>query len=55
VLSSLGYHNYEDITVNPDEKPRLVADIGDKAFLLLRNHGRQVAPAVEYGVIASTP
>src|SRR5271170_2141046 len=43
VLSSLGYHNYEGIAVNPDEKPRLVTDIGDKTFLMLRNHGLLVA------------
>ena len=24
---------------NPDEKPRLVRDLGSKAFLMLRNHG----------------
>jgi ribulose-5-phosphate 4-epimerase/fuculose-1-phosphate aldolase len=45
VLSSLGYHDYEGIAVNPEEKPRLVADIGDKTFLMLRNHGLLVASA----------
>jgi ribulose-5-phosphate 4-epimerase/fuculose-1-phosphate aldolase len=39
VLSSLGYHDYEGIALNPDEKPRLVRDLGDKTFLMLRNHG----------------
>jgi ribulose-5-phosphate 4-epimerase/fuculose-1-phosphate aldolase len=43
VLSSLGYHDYEGIAVNPEEKPRLVADIGDKTFLMVRNHGLLVA------------
>jgi ribulose-5-phosphate 4-epimerase/fuculose-1-phosphate aldolase len=43
VLSSLAYHDYEGLAVNPDEKPRLVADIGDKNFLMLRNHGLLVA------------
>jgi ribulose-5-phosphate 4-epimerase/fuculose-1-phosphate aldolase len=43
VLSSLAYHDYEGIAVNPDEKPRLVTDIGDKTFLMLRNHGLLVA------------
>ena len=43
MLSSLGYHDYEGIAVNPDEKPRLVTDIGDKTFLMLRNHGLLVA------------
>ncbi|NKF22837.1 class II aldolase/adducin family protein [Solimonas marina] len=39
VLASLGYHDYEGIALNDDEKPRLVADLGDKTFLMLRNHG----------------
>ncbi len=39
VLSSLAYHDYEGIALNADEKPRLVADLGDKNFLMLRNHG----------------
>jgi ribulose-5-phosphate 4-epimerase/fuculose-1-phosphate aldolase len=39
VLSSLGYHDYEGVALSEDEKPRLVRDLGDKNFLLLRNHG----------------
>lgn len=39
VLSSLAYHDYEGIALNEDEKPRLVADFGDKIYLMLRNHG----------------
>lgn len=39
VLSSLGYHDYEGVALNEDEKPRLVADLGDKHYLMLRNHG----------------
>ena len=39
VLASLGYHDYEGVALNPDEKPRLVRDLGRKAFLMLRNHG----------------
>ena len=38
-LASLGYHDYEGVALNEDEKPRLVADLGDRAFLILRNHG----------------
>lgn len=37
--SSLAYHDYEGIALNEDEKTRLVADLGDKNFLILRNHG----------------
>jgi ribulose-5-phosphate 4-epimerase/fuculose-1-phosphate aldolase len=39
VLSSLAYHNYEGLALNPAEQPRLVGDFGDKLFLMLRNHG----------------
>jgi ribulose-5-phosphate 4-epimerase/fuculose-1-phosphate aldolase len=37
--TSLGYHDYEGIALRDDEKPRLVNDLGDKVFLILRNHG----------------
>lgn len=39
VLSSLGYHDYEGVALLDGEKPRLVRDLGDKSFLMLRNHG----------------
>jgi ribulose-5-phosphate 4-epimerase/fuculose-1-phosphate aldolase len=39
VLSSLAYHAYEGIALRDDEKPRLVKDLGDRTFLMLRNHG----------------
>ena len=39
VLASLGYHDYEGVALNEDEKPRLVRDLGSKTFLMLRNHG----------------
>lgn len=39
VLSSLGYHHYEGIALREDEKPRLVADLGENNFFMLRNHG----------------
>lgn len=39
VLASLAYHDYEGVALNDDEKPRLVADLGEKSFLMLRNHG----------------
>jgi ribulose-5-phosphate 4-epimerase/fuculose-1-phosphate aldolase len=38
-LSSLGYHDFEGPALNDDEKPRLVADLGDRSSLILRNHG----------------
>lgn len=38
-VSDLAYHDYEGVALNDDEKPRLVADLGDHRFLILRNHG----------------
>ncbi len=39
VLNSLGYHDYEGVALEDDEKPRLVRDLGAHRFLMLRNHG----------------
>jgi ribulose-5-phosphate 4-epimerase/fuculose-1-phosphate aldolase len=39
VLPQLAYHDYEGIALNHDERERLVADIGTKTLMLLRNHG----------------
>ncbi|MFM8844557.1 MAG: class II aldolase/adducin family protein [Gammaproteobacteria bacterium] len=39
VLPALAYHDYEGIALNLDERQRIVADLGDKSLLLLRNHG----------------
>lgn len=39
VLSSLGYHGYEGVALNEEEKPRLVNDLGHNTYLMLRNHG----------------
>jgi len=38
-LSSIGYHAYEGVALRDEEKPRLVRDLGDRSFLMLRNHG----------------
>ena len=39
VLASLGYHDYEGVALRDEEKPRLVRDLADRTFLMLRNHG----------------
>jgi len=39
VLASLAYHDYEGVALREDEKPRLVRDLGDKNFFMLRKHG----------------
>src|SRR5438132_7951914 len=38
-LASLAYHDYEGLALNEEEKPRLVADLSDKNYMILRNHG----------------
>jgi ribulose-5-phosphate 4-epimerase/fuculose-1-phosphate aldolase len=39
VLASLAYHDYQGVAFRPEEKPSLQADLGDKNYLCLRNHG----------------
>jgi len=53
VVASLGYHDYEGVALHDDEKPRLVADLGDKTSLILRNHGLlTVGPTVAEAFVA---
>jgi len=35
----IGYHDYEGMAFSFDERARLVADLGENAVLILRNHG----------------
>jgi len=35
----VAYHDFEGITVHAEEGPRLVANLGEKPLLILRNHG----------------
>ncbi len=35
----IAYHDYEGIALDEDERERLVADLGDKPVMILRNHG----------------
>ncbi len=37
--ATLAYHDYEGVALSDDEKPRLVADLGNNNALMLRNHG----------------
>lgn len=53
VLSSLAYHDYEGVALNDEEKPRLVADLGNKTFFMLRNHGLlTVGPSIADAFLA---
>ncbi|MAT34173.1 MAG: class II aldolase [Ponticaulis sp.] len=38
-MHEVAYHDYEGIALNHDERERIVADMGDKSMLILRNHG----------------
>jgi ribulose-5-phosphate 4-epimerase/fuculose-1-phosphate aldolase len=38
-LAALAYHDYEGVALNAEEKPRLVADLASRTFMILRNHG----------------
>ena len=35
----VAYHEWEGVAVDLDERERLVADLGDKNLMVLRNHG----------------
>jgi ribulose-5-phosphate 4-epimerase/fuculose-1-phosphate aldolase len=42
LFGDVAYHAFEGITVHEDEGPRLVASLGDKHVMVLRNHGMLV-------------
>lgn len=39
VVNDLGYHDYEGIALELDERERIVADLDKKNLLMLKNHG----------------
>ncbi|MCG8559709.1 MAG: class II aldolase/adducin family protein [Hyphomicrobiales bacterium] len=39
VIAQTGYHDYEGIATDLDERERIVADLADNNVLILRNHG----------------
>ena len=39
ILPRLGYHDYEGIATELEERVRLAADLGDGEVMILRNHG----------------
>jgi len=43
LYGQVAYHEFEGVTTNLDEQPRLVKSLGDKPILILRNHGLLVA------------
>lgn len=38
-IGQVGYHDFEGVTVREEEGERLLANLGDKRILMLRNHG----------------
>jgi ribulose-5-phosphate 4-epimerase/fuculose-1-phosphate aldolase len=39
IRDEVAYHDYEGVAVDLDERERIVADLGSKGAMLLRNHG----------------
>jgi len=39
LAGNIAYHDFEGVTVRDEEGPRLVANLGGKRFMILRNHG----------------
>lgn len=39
LAGNIAYHDFEGVTVRDEEGPRLIANLGDKRFMILRNHG----------------
>jgi ribulose-5-phosphate 4-epimerase/fuculose-1-phosphate aldolase len=39
VRDEIAYHDYEGVAVDLDERERLIAHMGDKSAMILRNHG----------------
>lgn len=39
LYDDVAYHEYEGVTANLDEQPRLVASLGGRNHMILRNHG----------------
>lgn len=38
-FNKIGYHDWEGISVDPDERHRLAKNLGDNSCLVMRNHG----------------
>jgi ribulose-5-phosphate 4-epimerase/fuculose-1-phosphate aldolase len=39
IRDEVAYHDYEGVAVDLDERERIIADLGGKCAMLLRNHG----------------
>ena len=45
LYDEVAYHDYEGVTTGLEERPRLVRSLGDRSYLILRNHGLLVTGA----------
>src|SRR3546814_13495544 len=41
-IGRIAYHDFEGVTIRPEEGERLVANLGDRRIMMLRNHGTLV-------------
>lgn len=39
IVDEVGYHDYEGVAVDLDERARLAQNLGERSILILRNHG----------------
>lgn len=43
IYNDIAYHDFEGVVLEAGEQPRLLADLGDKRMMILRNHGTLTA------------
>lgn len=49
----IAYHDYEGVALDLDERERIVADLGNRQFMVLRNHGTlTVGPSANAAFVA---
>src|SRR5947207_12374083 len=54
LIGDVGYHDYESTSRNPEERARLLADLGDRHILVLRNHGLLIVGTSIAGAFVTT-
>ena len=54
LIGDVGYHDYEGTSRNPEERARLLADLGDRHILVLRNHGLLIVGTSIAGAFVTT-
>lgn len=51
-IGQIAYHDFEGVTIRPEEGERLIAHLGDKRVMMLRNHGTLVmAPTLPWAFL----